>query len=247
MNHMGSKKSAEVVYSTLIVTHKNKVHQMVNHIQCLLYETKLWDTEDLLKHLNTLKSYRDCINRFPNTNFHISDTHFKAIISTSLPSLWHTYVEPYNGNANDLNDLDPKQCLSSDAFIGLLWEEYKIQLTRSNNGNNRNGANGSVNLVKTQNATSTSKSLVDQLTDCKNSLQPYCDHCKHAGHWSSKCHKFDGNKCHNCGKIRHQAKNCWSKKKVKEKEKGNKTGAKQANVENEQITFHTNEIGRAHV
>ena len=55
------------------------------------------------------------------------------------------------------------------------------------------------------------------------------------------CCKFDGNKCYNCGKIGHQAKNCWSKKKVKEKEKGNKTGAEYVNVANKHITFHTNE------
>ena len=86
MNHVGLKKLAEAMYSTLMVTHKNKAHQMVNHIQCLLYETKLRDTEDLLKHLDTLKSYQDCINRFANTDFHISNTYFKAIISISLPS-----------------------------------------------------------------------------------------------------------------------------------------------------------------
>ena len=96
-----------------------------------------------------------------NAKFQISDMCFNAIVSVSLPSLWHTYVEPYNGNANHANDPDPKWCLTSDTFIGLLQEEYKIQLTRSNNRNNRNSTIGSMNLVKTQNATSTSKSLVD--------------------------------------------------------------------------------------
>ena len=93
-----------------------------------------------------------------------------------------------------------------------------------------------MNLVKTQNATSTSKSLADQLTNCKSSLWPYCDHCKHARHWMSKCHKFDGNKCYNCGKIRHQQKNCWSKKKGKEKEK-EKKGVEQVNYGEKEISF----------
>ena len=102
----------------------------MNHIQCLLYKTKLLDTDNLLKYLDTLKSYHDRINRFPNAmvadaKFHISDMHFKAIISVSLPSSWHTYVEPYNRNSNDPNDPDPKQHLPSDTFIGLLQEEYK--------------------------------------------------------------------------------------------------------------------------
>ena len=71
-------------------------------------------------------------------------------------------------------------------------------------------------------------------------MWPYCDYCKHAGHWTSKCHKFDGNKCHNCGKIGHQQKNCWSKKKGKDKEK-KKKGAEQVNYGEEEITFQVDE------
>ena len=56
----------------------------------------------------------------------------------------------------------------------------------------------------------------------------------------SKCRKFDGNKCHNCGKIGHQQKNCWSKKKGKEKEK-EKKGAEQVNYGQEEITFLVDE------
>ena len=64
MNHVGSKTSAEAMYSALTVTHENKVHQTVNHIQCFLYETKIQEADDLLKHLDTLKSYRDHMNKF---------------------------------------------------------------------------------------------------------------------------------------------------------------------------------------
>ena len=74
MNHVGSKTSAKDMYSALTVTHENKAHQTINHIQCLLYETKARDTDDLLKHLDILKSYHDHINEFPNAKFHVSDT-----------------------------------------------------------------------------------------------------------------------------------------------------------------------------
>ena len=159
---------------------------------------------------------------------------FKVIIFASLPSSQQTYVEPYNGNANDPNDPDPKQQLSSDVPIGLLCEEYKICLTRSNNRNNKNGTYGSVNLGKTQNTNGTSKSLEDRIMDHKSSIKPYCDHCKCAGHWLSKCHKFDGNKCWKCRKIEHYAKNCWGKKKSKEKHK--KKGD-ESNMIEEHIVF----------
>ena len=165
MNHVRSKTSANKMFSALSVTHKNKAHQTINHIHCLSYKTKLLNADDLLKHLDILKSYHDCINRFPNNDFHVSDMRFKVIISASLPSLWLTYIEGNNGNTNDLNDPDLKWCLSSDTFIGLLQEEYKIQLTRSNNGNNKNGTMGSMNLVKTKNTNSASNSLEDQIID----------------------------------------------------------------------------------
>jgi hypothetical protein len=52
---------------------------------------------------------RDCLNKFPNTEFHVYNTRFKSIISASLPLSWQSYLEPYNGNANDPHDPDPKR------------------------------------------------------------------------------------------------------------------------------------------
>jgi hypothetical protein len=74
MNHVGSKTSAEAMYLALSMTHESKAHQTVNHIQCLLYETKVITGADILKHMDILKSHRDRINQFPNAEFHISDT-----------------------------------------------------------------------------------------------------------------------------------------------------------------------------
>jgi hypothetical protein len=73
MNHVRSKATAESMYSALVDTHDNKAHQTVNHIQTLLYETKAGENDNILKHLDILKSYRDCLNKFPNTEFHVYD------------------------------------------------------------------------------------------------------------------------------------------------------------------------------
>ena len=69
----------------------------------------------------------------------------------------------------------------SDAFIGILREEYKICTNRANNRNN-NGTNGTVNLVKTPTATGTSKSLAALIADHKADNGPYCEHGKRPGH-----------------------------------------------------------------
>jgi len=118
-----------------------------------------------------------CINWFPNEDVHVSDTQFKLIILASLLVSWQMFIEPYNRNTNDPNDLDLKQGISTDAFIGLLHEEYNICISRLNNGNN-NGTNRSVNLVSTQRAPGTSKSLEDHITRHKPLIGPYCEHCK---------------------------------------------------------------------
>jgi hypothetical protein len=81
---------------------------MVNHIQTLLYKTKAGENDNILKHLDILKLYRDHLNKFLNTEFHVYDTRVKSSISASLPLSWQSYVEPYNGNANDPHDPDPK-------------------------------------------------------------------------------------------------------------------------------------------
>jgi hypothetical protein len=95
--------------------------------------------------------------------------------------------------------------MSADSLTSLIHEEYKIRLMRVNNGN---GTKGSINLMKNQPAASTSRSLEAHIANHKASSEPYCDHCKHAGHWTSKCCKFAGNK--------------WKgKSKEKEKDKGN--------------------------
>ena len=96
--------------------------------------------------------------------------------------------------------------------------------------------------MKTKKGKGAKKSLEDQIMYDKSSIKPYCKHCKHTGHWSSKCQRFDGNKCWNCGKIGHKAKDCWGKKKEKGKEKKrNKTDTKKdaekSNLVEEHVAF----------
>ena len=108
LHYVATKETAEAVWKALQATHKNKAHVTVDHLQRLIYGTKVEDSNDLVKHFKTMKNYHDCINQFPKEEFHITDTRFKSIISTSLPLSWINFVEPYNGNAQDPNDPDPK-------------------------------------------------------------------------------------------------------------------------------------------
>jgi hypothetical protein len=182
MNHVGSKPTAFRMFAALVDTHENKAYQTVTNLHNILYETKAGENDDILKHLDTLKFIRDRLNNFPNPQFHMEDVRFKSIVSASLPLTWQTYVEPYNGNAADPNDPDPKRRMSADAFIGMIREEYKIRLIRKNgnkngiNGNNNLASNQMTNLVTNQMNAKPTKSLQSRISDHKAKTDMYCNY-----------------------------------------------------------------------
>jgi hypothetical protein len=212
----------------------------------LLYEIRAGETDKFLKHLDILKLYQVCLNKFPNTEFQVYDMRFKSIISASLLPFGQYFVIPYNANANDLNDPDPKRRMTANAFIGLLHIQYKICVNRINHGNNENKIS-STHLVTTQMNASSSKSLAAQIADTKSNMKPYHDFCKHAGHWTGRCQKNPANKCYNCRKLGHHARDCWVNKKDKDKDedktKGKETARNddknkdQSNIIEKQVTF----------
>ena len=90
---------------------------MVTHLQQLMQEMKASKGDNITKHLNMSKSYRDRLNKFPNPKFHVYNV---WLYPPHFQSVGKSFVKPYNGNANNSNDPDTKWKLSSNTFIGLL-------------------------------------------------------------------------------------------------------------------------------
>src|ERR1700722_11592837 len=84
MNHIRLKGTAYTMYEGLTSTHKDMVFYTVNNIENLLQTAKVSDSNDLLKHLDTLKGLCDHMNKFPNLDFHLANVCFKTIILNSL-------------------------------------------------------------------------------------------------------------------------------------------------------------------
>ena len=62
MNHIRSKRTAHAMYEGLASTHEDMVFYTVNNIENLLQTAKATDSDDLLKHLDTLKGLCDHMN-----------------------------------------------------------------------------------------------------------------------------------------------------------------------------------------
>src|SRR6202050_1377529 len=162
------------------------------------------------------------------------------------------------GNAKNANDPDPKRRIQSETFIGILREEYKIQRNneRWENGNNGFNGEGSNQTTGSQtniaNAQTNPRTLGSRISGQTNP-HAWCDICEMKGHWTSKCYKRYQNKCYNCGREGHLARDCkkknssWKgKNKVKgykerEKWKGKakqKETAEETNIVDEEIVFN---------
>jgi len=163
------------------------------------------------------------------------------------------------GNAKNANDPDPKCRIQSNTFIGILHEEYKIQKNNEKRENGNNGFNSEGNNQTRGSQTNIANTQMNPRTlgshiSGQTNFHTWCDICEMKGHWTSQCYKRQQNKCYNCGREGHLARDCKRKNgswKGKNKAKGynerekwkgrskQKETAEETNIADEEITFIT--------
>src|SRR5260221_9106263 len=87
--------------------------------------TRANEGENISDHLTKLKYYWDQLILFGDQNYHISDSLFKRIIASSLPSSWDQFTVPYVSSRLDEIDIDPCKHIDSQQLIGIIKQEYK--------------------------------------------------------------------------------------------------------------------------
>jgi hypothetical protein len=187
-----------------------KGHQTIVALIHNLFHTIAEENTNINGHLNKLKSYWERIVQISDPDFHISDPLFIVIISSSLPTSWDTFTEPYVGGRRALLGQDPRKLTGSQEFIGLLKEEYTCRAAR----------------VKQDESTSQAMhgKHANQKGASNNTTK--CGHCVCTNHVTKDCCllKKSNLKCNECGKAGHLKKDCWNLKAKQGKREGEKPG-----------------------
>jgi len=138
-------------------------------------------------------------------DFHISNPLFIVIISSSLPSSWDTFTEPYVGGKRGLDQNDPWSTMGSQEFIGILKEHYTHLVARAKQGESVSQAIKSKCTLSSRMQTSTG-------TTGTSGSSMYCNQCGCRNHNTKDCRYLKKTKCNECGKEGHLKKDCWGLK-----------------------------------
>ena len=222
MVHITRLNSANDIWKSLEAIHETKDYQVAIAIQRSLFRQCASDGDDITEHLTKLKLQWERLNILDDEDFRITDIQFKTIISSSLPSSWDTFTEPYVGRRIGTIETDPKKLTSSQQFIGILKEEYLKRKDR----NLTSSATTSTYTLNTN-----IRPLADRIQS-KISSGMRCRNCNMTNHVTDDCKWLGQPKCEKCGWFGHIGLNCRrdQKRMMNTKGGGGNKRAKQEQV-----------------
>jgi hypothetical protein len=188
MVHITCLNTVYEIWKSLKAIHKTKDYQVSITIQHALFKKCAADGDNIVEHLTQLKKQWEQLNILDDTDFCITDTQFKTIITSSLPASWDTFMEPYVGRYVSIAEQDPKKLSSSQEFIGILKEEYTKWKDHVND------AQQSYYNNLTNNTNTNKKRPQGQ----RKATGMMCRNCNHENHITDNCKWLGQLKCDKC-------------------------------------------------
>ena len=134
MMNISHLNTAHEMWTSLEAVHESQGHQYAIALMQSLFHTIADEGDDIVEHLNKLKEAWEKLNMLDNKNFFIPDTQFKALLASSLPSLWDIFTDLYVASQSSLTaTINAKEAVPTQEFIGILKEEALCHKSCSEN------------------------------------------------------------------------------------------------------------------
>ena len=121
--HVGQDNLAYEVWRNLESIHKITGHTTIITWIRTLFKCTAEKGDDVLEHLNNLKTIWEHINLLSTQDFMISDIFFKIIISSSLPPSWDAFTQAYVAETRRHTTCNPFKNMNLQEFIGVIKTE----------------------------------------------------------------------------------------------------------------------------
>jgi len=207
------------MWKALKAVNESHGHQTVINYICTLFHCTAEEDTDIPRHLDLIKETWEQINILGSEHFQISNLFFKIIITSSLPPLWDPFTKNYIRNETSFLQVNLKQQMSSQEFMGVIMAEYAhheshqcgtLKLHHTGTTPNYTQCSTSKNKVPLLNCISQRLST----SQTKENKVP-CQLCKKTSHKTHDCPCWDDVQCKYCHKLGHCEDDCWNKHKEK--------------------------------
>ena len=207
------------MWRALKAVHETRGHQTVINYIRVLFRCSVEEGADIPKHLEHIKGTWERINALGSEHFRISDLFFKIIIASSLPPSWDQFTENYIGGDTAFANLDTRQRMNSQEFIGAIVSECACRENRMN-GALKNESTNVVTGARRFNAKAKAP-LINQISQRsgpskdKEGQGAFCKLCKKSTHKTDDCPRWEDLQCEYCHRPGHREDDCWHKHKEK--------------------------------
>ena len=200
--HVAQAITAKQMWDNLTSVHEMRGQQSITALRCTLYHTKAVEGDDIVAHMNTMRSYQVTLHQM---GLKVNDEDFKSILVSSLPITWDAFTASYLGSQTG------NAVMTSQELVAIIRDEYNHRKTVPGAEEGQDEGNLSMTMTA-QLATGPQgkKRACEEKKEKTGSKKRTCAICFHDNHVMDDCFHKGKPKCNNCGKLGHKTLDCWS-------------------------------------